>query len=357
MDSIHLTHYRNYTDKTFSLGQHTLFIGPNGSGKTNVIEAIRTISVTKSFRIQHDRDAIQWGQDYCRVALEYAGDKFEYILTRESLGAKKVIKHNGLAIPLTQVYGLLPTVLFSPETMQLIDGAPQERRRFLDTILSQADLQYLEDLMTYRKVLRERHHVLLRIQQGLGQSDELDFWDNELVRTGTYIIEQRRELINQFNTILNAVYARFVPEREGETFQLKYKGSVSAEKYRDRLKSARPYDIKSATTMVGPHRDELVFLLRDRDVILFASRGELRRCVIATKVAEAEILKTRSTRVPLVLLDDVFSELDADRRKHFLESVRDYHTVITTTDEAFTEKVELPSTILHRLPEELEPVE
>lgn len=350
--SIRLQHYRNYTDTSFDLGRHTVFVGPNGSGKTNVIEAIRTLSVTKSFRTVQDRDAITWDQPYCRVELTSENDLFEYILTRDEFGTKKVIKHNGTVVPFTQVYGLIPTVLFSPETMQLIDGSPQDRRRFLDTILSQADRAYLEALMTYRKVMRERHYVLLRLQQGLGAGDELDFWDSELTVRGQYIIQARRSFITAMNDLLTEIYPRFIAPESQEQLVLRYKPSCSAEDFPARLKSSRHYDIKTATTTVGPHRDDLVFLLRDRDVNVFASRGELRRSVIATKLAETRFLANASEREPVVLLDDVFSELDASRRASFLDAIGEYRTVITTTDLAFLGPEAIEGQVVHTLGQE-----
>ncbi len=329
--TLRLTHYRSYHDTTLILGKRTLLIGPNGSGKTNIIEAIRNLSVTKSYRAESDKDTIQWGETYCRIEWK-AEQQLEYILTRDDYGAKKTIKYNGSSVPLTQAYGLLPTVLFSPETMQLIDGSPQERRRFLDTILSQADRDYIEALVTYRKVMRERHYVLLRLQQKLGHPDELDFWDSELVRTGGYLISRRHLFVQQLNDWLVQIYPQFRGESKDETLKLHYKPSVTEEDFPKRLQSNRHYDIKTGSTQTGPHRDELLFLLNDRDVTFFASRGELRRCVLSVKVTEALYLRQITEKEPLLLLDDVFSELDAERQASFLTATEDYDTVITTTD-------------------------
>lgn len=348
--TIRLLQYRNYSDTTFDLGQHTIFIGRNGAGKTNVVEALRTLSVTKSFRVTQDRDAIQWDQSYCRVAYESPDTQLEYILTREEFGTKKMMKLNGAAIPLTQVYGVLPTVLFSPETMTLIDGSPQERRRFLDTILSQADPEYLYALMHYRKVMKERHFVLLRLQQGLGQPDELDFWDSELVKAGSYIMEKRAICIAALNASIATIYPHFTELAQPETLLLLYKPSVDPEALPKKLTQTRGYDIKTGNTNYGPHRDDMVFLLADRDVTLFASRGELRRCVLTTKLAEAEYLKSSQSRTPYVLLDDVFSELDEIRRQRFVEAMLDYRTVVTTTDEAFIATQKLAGAIQYMLP-------
>ncbi|HEY1074922.1 MAG TPA: DNA replication and repair protein RecF, partial [Patescibacteria group bacterium] len=306
--------------------------------------------VTKSYRVTNDRDAIQWEEKYCRVILERTDDQFEYVLSQEGEAWRKVIKHNGSAIPLTQVYGLLPTILFSPETMQLIDGSPSERRRFLDTVLSQADRAYIEALVTYRRVIKERHFVLLRLQQGLGSEDELDFWDTQLVQSGSYILEKRQEFLKEINRYLETIYPQFVEEGAREKLVLQYKPTVQISEYADKLRRMRHYDSKRSTTHIGPHRDELTFLLRERDITLFASRGELRRSVLATKLAETLFLKDKNGHEPVLLLDDVFSELDADRRGHFLEAIKDYTTIITTTDESFVTNSPLPDMLIHRLP-------
>ncbi len=348
--TIRLLQYRNYSDTTFELGQHTIFIGHNGAGKTNVVEALRTLSVTKSFRVTQDRDAIQWDQPYCRIEYESPDTKLEYILTREEFGTKKAMKLNGAQIPLTQVYGVLPTVLFSPETMTLIDGSPQERRRFLDTILSQADSTYLNSLIHYRKVMKERHFVLLRLQQGLGQPDELDFWDSELVKAGAYIMQQRASCIAALNISIAVIYPHFTEQTNPESLILLYKPSVDPDGLAKKLAQTRGYDIKTGNTNYGPHRDDMIFLLADRDVTLFASRGELRRCVLTTKLAEAEYLKASQSRTPYVLLDDVFSELDEVRRQRFVEAMLEYRTVVTTTDEAFIATQKLPAAIQYHLP-------
>lgn len=349
MDSIELIHYRNYTEKTFDLGQWTIFVGPNGSGKTNVIEAIRTISVTKSYRVEQDKDAIKWGETYCRAILSRADETFEYVLTYDNQVARKVIKHNGVNVPFMDVYGLVPTVLFSPETMQLIDGAPQERRRFLDTLLGQVDKQYLEALMIYKKVLRERHFLLLRIQTGLGTSDELDYWDQELITRGEYLINARTNLLNDLTDMLKKIYPSFLEKGQKQILQLVYKPTSPAGELAKMLKSNRGIDIKSASTRVGPHRDELLFLLDDRDVTLFASRGELRRVILATKIAESEFLKTHQDKPPILLLDDVFSEFDDIRRSRLQEAIEGYQTIITTTDEAFTTTLQREGTVIHTL--------
>ncbi len=347
MDSLTLIQYRNYTEKTFELDRHSMFVGPNGSGKTNVIEALRTLSVTKSYRANQDRDTIQWGASSCRVMLDREV-RLEYVLAEEDFGIKKVFRHDGLAVPLDRIYGLFPTVLFSPETMSLIDGAPVERRRFLDTVLSQADRGYIEALLTYRKVMRERHFVLLRLQQGLGDSEELNFWDRELTRTGAYIICQRLAFVECLNGFLAQIYPQFHGAVK-ETLIVQYKPSCASDDLGGRLRSSRASDIHLAATGVGPHRDELVFLLNDRDASLFASRGELRRCILSTKLAEASFLQDRTKTEPTLLLDDVFSELDLSHRRGFLAAVAAYRTVTTTTDEDHL-KSSLPDRAkIHRL--------
>ncbi len=354
MDSLQLIHYRNYTETAFDLDQHTIFVGPNGSGKTNVIEALRTLSVTKSYRVNQDREAIQWGKNYCRIILQRPDEKFEYVLSMEDLLGRKVIKHNDVAIPLTDVYGLLPTVLFSPETMHLIDGPPQERRRFLDTLLSQLDHEYLNHLMLYKKLIRERHFVLLRIQSGVGTEDELTYWDEQLVKSGSYIMDARLRLVAQMNELLVTIYPTFNDPNEPSPPKshavISYAPTCRSEEFAQTLRAKMQYDIKTTNTSVGPHRDELVFLLDDRNITLFASRGELRRCILAVKLAEASLLKAKKDKPPIVLLDDVFSEFDDIRRKQLKQAVEVYQTVITTTDQTFAEQLGFSNVRMYHLP-------
>lgn len=352
MNTLRLIQYRNYTDQTIQLARHTIFVGNNGTGKTNIIEAMRTLSVTKSYRSQHDRDAIQWDQSYCRLI--YTGETIvEYIFTTEGGVAKKAMKHDGSIVPLTSAYGLIPTVLFSPETMDLVTGSPQERRRFLDTLLGQADHAYLEALVTYRKVLKERHFVLLRLQQGLGATDELDFWDQELVRTGEIISHARASFVAAINTMLLDLFPRFVETNRFQSFTVQYKASAGSVQLTDKIKSSRFFDIKTGTTRYGPHRDELIFLLDERDVTLFASRGEIRICVLALKLAEAHYLKEVRQKEPILLLDDVFSELDASRRRLFIDAIKEFSSIVTTTDESFIEGHTLDDFLIYHLPLEV----
>ncbi len=349
MSSIQLIQYRNYADVTFLLSDWTIFVGPNGSGKTNIIEAIRTLSVTKSYRVRNDRETIQWGKDYCRVILGLDDDGFEYVLTTNEGITKKIVKRNGILIPLPDIYGLIPTVLFSPESMQLVEGSPQERRRFLDTILSQSNHEYLTALMRYRKVLRERHFILLRIQSGLGNEDELVYWDNQLVETGSAIITEREKLVESLNELIKAIYPIFLEKKDKTPLCIVYETSSKATALASQLERSRKFDIQSATTKYGPHRDELHFFLGERDMTVFASRGEMRRAVLAIKVAEAKYLK-EGNKTPILLLDDVFSELDSLRRAKLHNLITGYQTIITTTDQSFVEPLISSSTVLHLLP-------
>jgi DNA replication and repair protein RecF len=282
--------------------------------------------------------------------LKDTSEMLEYILVREDTASKKVVRHNGVAIPLTQVYGLLPTVLFSPEFITLIDGSPQERRRFLDALLSQSDVGYIDALLTYRKVLRERHFLLLRLQTGLGNEDEIEFWDNELVTTGEEIVRHREQVIVTLNELIIPLYPQFLDKNPEETLCLVYKPSVEVGAFAKRLKASRRYDIKTATTAVGPHRDEMIFLMQNRDVTLFASRGEMRRAILVTKLAEALYLQKKTQKEPILLLDDVFSEFDAIRRERILQSIAPYRSIITTTDASFVAHNNLPDIALHELP-------
>lgn len=350
MDSLQLVQYRNYEDTTFPLGLITIFLGPNGSGKTSVIEALRTLSVTKSHRAFQDGETIRWGATFCRLVLKLQGAEIEYFFNQEGEEGKKVIKHNGLSLPLTQAYGLIPSVIFSPEVINLINDPPQARRRFLDTLASQADPDYLRILLRYKKILRQRHFILLRLAAGLGHEDELAWWDRELGQSGEEIIGARRRLLNALNEKIAAIYPTFLPQEAKETLVVTYEPSCPEGELTKRIVSQRATDIKMATTTRGPHRDDLRFILGGRDAALVASRGEARRIVLATKLAEAAYIKERKGQPPILLLDDIFSEFDPFRRGQIPKLLTDYQVFITTTEESAIAPEYLASAICHRLP-------
>jgi DNA replication and repair protein RecF len=337
---LELANFRNYDKADFDFGKTIIFIGPNGIGKTNVIEAVYLLSTGRSWRTNHDGETIKWGSDFCTIDAKLDDDikalRLVMQKSQEGLPLIKTIKINDVKNKLIELLGKLPTVLFSPEEIDLADGAPQLRRRFLDILLCQTDRKYTIALLDLAKILKNRNKLLFYIKIGKSKVDELDFWDLKLVEIGKFIIKKREEVIKALNNKIGKVYAEISGHKE--KFLLKYHPSAAAENFDEILVAARDREIEYTSTIHGPHRDDFSFLLEDRDIATFGSRGEFRSAILALKVGELEFLRNTLEEEPILLLDDIFSELDKNRRMHLAKIVESAQTIITTTDLDHIEK-------------------
>lgn len=343
LKTITLENFRNYGNFSLDFADTTILIGPNGVGKTNIIEAIYAISTGRSWRTSHDMEAINWEHDLGRIKANVKNDKefdLEMLIQRNPVASYpqiKIIKINSVKKKLTDLLGKLPAVLFSPEQMQLVSGAPNLRRRFLDIVLCQVDKKYTQALLELTKIIRGRNKLLYYIKMGKSKAGELDFWDEKLIDLGSFIINKRTKLVKKINEKLSINYQTI--SGTGEGLQLKYKTSVDPEQFADMIVAQREREIEATATLFGPHRDDIIFLLDSRDLSTFGSRGEFRSAILALKIAELDFLKENSEGVePVLLLDDIFSELDANRRLHLGKIVANQQTIITTTDLDHIEK-------------------
>lgn len=340
--NLKLENFRNHKKYLLSIDKTTVLIGKNGVGKTNILESITLISYGKSFREDDRKNLIMTGEDWARVTL----DEYEIFLQRRPRLLTK-IKSRGVPKRLSETVGQLPSVVFSPETMNIINGEPKQRRRFLDIAISQVDRKYLKNLSAYTKVRRQRNKLLERINGGLAGEDELNYWDEQLSGYGEEIIVKRVESVASLNSnILN--YYRTISGNKRDELQVDY-FTKTGESLISKLRSHRYSDIASKNTNFGPHRDDLIFKLNNLDMAHYASRGETRSAVLALKVAELNYLESERKKLPevynqeaspLLLLDDVYSEFDANRRTHLADLISKHQTVITTTDiEHLSEKL------------------
>lgn len=347
ISSLKLTNFRNWSDDEFVFRDVTIFIGPNGQGKTNIVESLYLASTGRSWRTGHDAEMTTWDEDYSRITVgfkkESADVKLELFWQKNQSGISsrgdktiKQLKVNDVKHRLIDLLGVIPAVLFSPESIELLGGAPALRRRFLDVLLSQTNRQYALNLLEYGKVLRERNKLLAHIKNRRSKPDELDFWDGKLVQLGSDIIKKREEVIKYFNKTLSADYEKISGQEQ--KLSLRYKASVEIDRFADILAAAREREVEQATTAYGPHRDDFLFILDSREVATFASRGEFRSVILALKMAELEYLTYKVGEKPILLLDDIFSELDHDRRMHLAKIVSGQQTIITTTDLDHIEK-------------------
>lgn len=341
--SVKLTDFRNFKSKSLEFSDKTtVIVGPNASGKTNILEALFLLSSGKSFHARVEEEMISYNADISRIKGRILADSeandLEVMLTRGLLDignsqpervARKKLLVNGVSKRLIDFAGNFKVVLFAPHDLGLVTESPSVRRNFLDTVLSQVDREYHRAILSYEKGLRQRNKLLFRIRdEGLSRS-QLLFWNQLLVKNGDYISGKRQEFINYVNS------------RDGlddQIFSLEYDKSAISEV---RLEQYAQEEVTAATTLVGPHRDDFSFKEKSRDLASYGSRGEQRMGVLWLKLAELDYLSldlARDAQKPLLLLDDILSELDHEHREVVMGIVGNQQTVITTADPHFIEK-------------------
>ncbi len=340
--TLHLEQFRNYPvlSLTFEDDLRHVFLGSNGSGKTNLLEAISVLSLTKSFRGRDDTDLVTWGTPFYRVTGEAESDtgdtiRLEVVSVVEPR-RKKAAFRNDVRIALTGLVGLIPSVAFLPQDLLLFSGPPAERRRFLDQLLCQVSPEYLGAFAEYHKVLQQRNALLRRIARGEEQPQALELWDRELATRGSHITLARLQLVET----LNLTFAEELMSL-GETWKdviLQYRrrgtereqGSIEQELLQ-LLTQNRERDLLLQSTTVGPHREDWQVIADGRELPTWASRGQERTAVLALLFLEVSYLELRRGEKPIVLLDDVFSELDDNHQDALLKSLAAHQVLLTAT--------------------------
>jgi DNA replication and repair protein RecF len=355
-----LTNFRNYPKQELELTPGpVLLLGPNAQGKTNLLEAIFLLATGRSERADADADYIAWPvrddmQPHARIAGEAvrtsASVSVEIVILgragTKGLIASKRFKLNGVPKRASDVVGAITAVLFTTDDMELIRGAPSGRRRYLDVMLSQVDHHYLRALQRYTKVLTQRNALLKRIQEGAAKPAELAYWDEELSRDGAAILIARAAAVAHLAEAAAATHARL--SSQSEQLALAYEPRFAdawppariveagpeavAAALLDRLHATHPRDIAAGLTLTGPHRDDLSMTLGGEPAGTFASRGQQRTAALALRLAEAQLLRARSGERPILLLDDVLSELDESRRDAVLAAIDADQVWITSPD-------------------------
>ena len=334
INHLKLENYRNYDKYELNLEKTTVLVGLNGVGKTNVLEAVGLLSFGRSFREEDKKNLVKFDSDYARVT----GDELEVFLQKNPR-LLMAGKERGVRKKMADFIGTLLTVVFSPETIEIITGSPAERRRFLDVALSQVDREYYLALSAYNKVRKQRNHLLQRIGSGDANESELKFWNDELCKSAEIINAKRVNATGFLNEIISALYSEISGDKD-ENLMLIYH-SKSGDDLAGKLAENWRREVAYGATIYGPHRDDLEFHLGKRNMANFASRGEIRSAILALKVAELEFLEKhvhdREDREekfasPMLLLDDIFSEFDPERREHLGGLILKYQSLITTTE-------------------------
>lgn len=331
--SLRLQNFRSYQDDSYEFSPGvTIIVGPNASGKTNLLEAILVLCQGGSYRAK-DGELIAHDAPWAR--LEAHVDEQERIITIEHTGAQKSTKKykiNKQVLSRLPLAKTLPVVLFEPEHLQLLHAGPEKRRDFLDEIIEKSTPGYGQIRRNYRRALAQRNRLLKRLQAP--HESELFAWNVRLSELGGQIVEARQQIIDRCNLDISRLYQSI--STSTLAVKLNYLSSLNREHYSShmlqKLEADYVKDRERGFTSSGPHRDDFVALINDRDARISASRGEARTLLLSLKLLELQILEQTRSERPILLLDDVFSELDGARRKALTSFLKEYQTFITTTD-------------------------
>lgn len=318
--SLKLKNYRNYEllDMTFDSKTNILY-GDNAQGKTNILEALYLSGTTKSHRGTKDRDLIQFGREesHLETIVEKKGMEFQIDMHLKKNSPKGIAINKIPIRKASELFGIVHFVFFSPEDLNIIKDGPAGRRRFIDLELSQIDKVYLSNLSNYNRIINQRNSLLKELYHQDHLMDTLDIWDMQLAEYGTKVIESRKQFIRQVNQIIADIHYRLTGGRE--RIELSYESSLGSLSLEQALKKNRERDIRMKSTSVGPHRDDLCFLSGDLDIRKFGSQGQQRTAALSLKLSEIELVKEVIKDTPILLLDDVLSELDKHRQNYLLD--------------------------------------
>ncbi|MDO8751028.1 MAG: DNA replication/repair protein RecF [Dehalococcoidia bacterium] len=353
LSRLSLTNYRNFLSLELKLPPGLVFVvGDNAQGKSNLLEAAYLLAIAKSYRTNVERELIHWSAQKPAATLgsQPAQQTIIHGEVQQQSGSVRIIvglrvvseagaggalvekqvRVNGVPTTAAGLVGRVNAVLFAATDIELVHGPPAQRRRFLDILISQVDRAYLRTLQRYQRVLTQRNHLLRLIREGRSSPDDLDFWDSELVKEGTALIAQRSQIVQQLAPLATRAYRGLAVEEE---MSVEYQPSVAADALAGAIASQRAAEIKAGMTLPGPHRDELGLTIDGVPANTYASRGQARTTALALRLAEAALLRQERRDEPILLLDDVLSELDPARRRHVLEEAAGYQQALITSAE------------------------
>ncbi len=349
---VKLENFRNYKSCDVELYPYlNVFVGSNAQGKTNFLESIYLSSIGKSPKTSKDKELIKWGEKSSKVSVvvkkEFFEEEIELFLRNDN---KKAIKINGINIrKIGDLIGEMPVVYFAPDEIGLIKDGPSFRRRFMDIDISQLNKNYFYLLCKYEKLLNERNKLLKQTKNFETLHDTIDLWDVQLADTASKIIYCRLDFIEKIQIPAQETHARITDSKE--TLLISYQGinlkSINEirdklyKTYKDKLKT----DYELGFTSVGPHRDDIEIRINNIDIRNFGSQGQQRLATLSIKIAELSLFENKLKEKPILLLDDVLSELDTKRCKNFLEEIKNYQTILTTTK--FSRKLSSGSAIFN----------
>ena len=330
IEKLSLKNYRNIEKLNIELSENVnIFYGDNAQGKTNILESMFMCATGRSQRTHIDRELIRFGQESAHIQMyvnkEGYNDRIDiHIKQREKKG---VAVNNIVVKKLGELFGTVNIVLFSPEDLMLVKEGPSYRRRYIDIELCQMSKIYYSNLQKYYKVLKERNNLLKKSNSDINQT--LDIWDIQLCSYGKKIVESRSEFINLLNKKAKTVHGKITNNKE--ELKIEYKPSANIDEYEKRIFNSRDKDIYYGTTSYGVHKDDMSFFINGVNARDYGSQGQQRTVCLALKLAEIELVEEKTGNKPVLLLDDVMSELDKNRQDFILNSIEGVQTVITST--------------------------
>ena len=332
VESIELEKFRNYKSLKLKFDSGTnIFYGDNAQGKTNILESVYLCGTTKSHKGSKDREIIQFQEDESHLRMRVRRNESPIEIDMHLKRNKpKGIAINGVPIrKASELFGIANFVFFSPEDLNIIKDGPSVRRHFIDMELCQLHKVYLHHLSNYNKVVNQRNKLLKEYSFRTDIMDTLDIWDIQMAEYGKKVIEERRAFIRQLNDIIVLIHKNLTGNKEH--LQITYEENVSAEAFADTLSRNREKDLRMKMSMTGLHRDDICFLVNGVDIRRFGSQGQQRTAALSLKLSEIELVKQEIGDTPILLLDDVLSELDSSRQKYLLDGIHDIQTFITCT--------------------------
>ena len=338
--NIKIKNFRNYENQEINLNKNiNIFYGENAQGKTNIIEAIFLFSIGKSFRTNREIELIKMGKENSKLEIDFEKeDRCGNI--KINIGNKKNIFVNQIKIKkLSELFGNVHSVIFTPDDINIIKDGPQNRRRFLDIMISQLRPKYLYTYNLYLKALEERNNYLKKIKMENADENLLELWDEQLIQYGKIIAEYRKEFIDKIKNKIKKIHNVITENKEN--IEIKYISDCLDEKsFKDLLKQRRKLDIIKGYTTRGIHRDDFEIYLNDILVNVYGSQGQCRTTVLSLKIAELQVIKDEIGENPILLLDDFMSELDEIRRNNFMENIENTQVIITCTDKLLLNNID-----------------
>lgn len=332
VNKLTLKNFRNHIDKTFNFSEGlTVINGPNGIGKTNILESLYVIATGRSQRARYDKEMINYDTTFCSISANTLSTEYEYLLEVQVIAtdsttnlSTKRAKVNKVNKTMQHLIGLFNAVLFSPQDIDLVIGSPGDRRKFVDNVLVQTSKEYRKQLSEYNKALKQRNSLLEMINEFGQGRDQLDFWNGKILHLGKAIQVSRSEFLDYINGKTKD-YIKIL-DTGGTELQIIYKKNEMSE---ERLEKHLQHDIASKTTLVGPHKDDFEMIYNGHNLAHFGSRGQQRTVILTIKLAEVDFFEKETGERPVLLLDDIFSELDERHKTTVTQMINKQQTIVT----------------------------